>query len=211
MCVCVCVCVCVCLCVCVCVCVCVCGWMDVTLYVSHARTAVRSTLPQQGCAARCVRLGMLRGVGRLHGAARVLADERTRPCTARTGLAHTRSVLKSMLVAARACLVNRWLARAHSRTFGGRERRAGFGHDCHKWHEAICPPCADFAEDGLAASQLNFTTGDARRILGCHLGVAYDTARDQCHEDRSAAPAAYQRRVRSSNEQTRYLLRRAVA
>ena len=61
-----------------------------------ARTAVRSTVPQQGCAARCVRLGIPRGVGRLHRAARVLADERTRPCTARAGLAHTRILLESM-------------------------------------------------------------------------------------------------------------------
>ena len=89
-------------------------------------------------------------------------------------------------------------ARTHSRTFGGRGRRAGFGHDGNERHEAICPPCADFAEDGLAASQLNFTTGDARRILGCHLGAAYDAERGQRHEDRSAAPAANKRRVRNS-------------
>jgi hypothetical protein len=41
----------------------------------------------------------------------------------------------------------------------------------------------------LAAGQLGFATGDARRILGCHLGVAYDAERGQHHEDRSAAPA----------------------
>ena len=100
--------------------------------------------------------------------------------------------------AARACQVNRWRARAHSRTFGGRGRRAGFGHHGRAWHDAICPPCADFAEDGLAASQLNFTTGDARRILGCHLGAAYDADRGQRHENRRAAPAANKRPVRSN-------------
>jgi hypothetical protein len=89
-------------------------------------------------------------------------------------------------------------ARTHSRTFGGRERRAGFGHDGRAWHEAICPPCADFAGDGLAASQQNFTTGDARRIVGCHLGVAYDAERGKRQEDRSAAPAANKRRVRTN-------------
>ncbi len=117
----------------------------------------------------------------------------------RHGLAsHTRAAPGVFAQAARACLVNRWRARAHSRTFGGRGRRAGFGHDCHERHEAICPPCADFAEDGLAASLLNFTTGDARRILGCHLGVAYDAERGKRHEDRSTAPAANKRRVRTN-------------
>jgi hypothetical protein len=100
--------------------------------------------------------------------------------------------------AARACQANRWRARAPSRTFGGRGRRAGFGNDGNERHEAICRPCADFAEDGLAASQLNFTTGDAGRILGCHLSAAYDAERGQRHEDRSAAPAANKRRVRSN-------------
>jgi hypothetical protein len=63
---------------------------------ANARTAVRSTVPQQGCAAGCVRLGVLRAVGRLHRAARVLADERTWPCTARAGLAYTCRGLASM-------------------------------------------------------------------------------------------------------------------
>ena len=89
-------------------------------------------------------------------------------------------------------------ARTQSRTFGGRGRRAGFGHDVRAWHEAICLPCPDFAEDSLAASQLNFATGDARRIWACHLGVAYDAERGQHNEDRSAAPAANKKRVRSN-------------
>jgi hypothetical protein len=63
---------------------------------THARTAMRSALPQHGRAAGCVRLGVLRGVGELHRVARVLADERTRPCTARAGPADTRSALASM-------------------------------------------------------------------------------------------------------------------
>jgi hypothetical protein len=100
--------------------------------------------------------------------------------------------------AARACQANRWRARTQSRTFGGRGRRAGFGHDGNERHVAVCPPCADFAEDGLAASQLNFTTGDARRIVGCHLGAACDAERGERQEDRSAAPAANKRRVRTN-------------
>jgi hypothetical protein len=118
---------------------------------------------------------------------------------ARHGLAsRTRAAPGVYAHAARACLVNRWQARVHSRTFRGRDRRAGFGHDGNERHEAICPPCADFAEDGLAASQLNFTTGDARRILGCHLSAAYDADRGQRHENRRAAPAANKRRVRNN-------------
>jgi hypothetical protein len=63
---------------------------------AHASIAVRSTVPQHSCAAGCVRLGVLPGVGRLHHAARAVADERNRPCTARAVLAHTRSALAPM-------------------------------------------------------------------------------------------------------------------
>jgi hypothetical protein len=45
-------------------------------------------VPQLHCAARCFRLGILRAVGRLLRAARVFADERTRPCTARAVCDH---------------------------------------------------------------------------------------------------------------------------
>jgi len=118
----------------------------------------------------------------------------------RHGLAsHTRAAPGVFAQAARACRhLTGDRARTQSRTFGGRGRRAGFGHDVRAWHEAICLPCPDFAEDSLAASQLNFTPGDARRIWAWHLGVAYDAERGQHHEDRSAAPAANKRRVRSN-------------
>ena len=69
-------------------------------------------------------------------------------------------------------------------------RRAGFGGDGREWHEALGLLGANCAEDSLAAGQLGFATGGARRILGCHLGVAYDAERGQHHEDRRAGPAA---------------------
>ena len=82
-------------------------------------------------------------------------------------------------------------------TFGRRGRRAGFGGDGREMHYVLGLLGADCAEDSLALSQLGFTTGIAI-ILGCHLGVAYDTKRGQHHEDRSTAPAANKRRVRSN-------------
>ena len=82
-------------------------------------------------------------------------------------------------------------ATTQSCAFGCRGRRAGFGGDGREWHYVLGLVGADCAEDSLAASQLGFATGDARRIiLGCQLGVAYDAERGQHHEDRSAAPAA---------------------
>ena len=74
--------------------------------------------------------------------------------------------------AVRACLANR-------------RRASTFGH--------LGKLFADYAKDSLAVRQLGFTTGDARRILGCHLAVAYDTERGQHPEDRGAAPAANHR------------------
>jgi len=81
-------------------------------------------------------------------------------------------------------------ATTQSCAFGCRGRLAGFGGDGREWHYVLGLLGADCAEDSLAASQLGFATGDARRILGCHLGVAYDAERGQHPEDRSAAPAA---------------------
>jgi hypothetical protein len=102
--------------------------------------------------------------------------------------------------AARGCLANRWRAGIGRRigggvdrnlcTFGRRGRLAGYGLE---WHHVIGLLGADFVEDSLAASQLGFATGDARHILGCHLGAAYDAERGQHNEDRSTAPAANKR------------------
>ncbi len=89
-----------------------------------------------------------------------------------------------------ACRADRRRATAQACAFGCRGRRAGFGGDGREWHYVLGLLGADCAVDSLAASQLGFATGDARRILGCHLGVAYDAERGQYHEDRSAAPAA---------------------
>jgi hypothetical protein len=83
-------------------------------------------------------------------------------------------------------------ARTRSCTFGCRGRRAGFGGDGREWHYVLGLLGADCAEDSLTLGQLGFATGDARRILGCHLGVAYDAERGQSHKERSAAPAASQ-------------------
>jgi hypothetical protein len=80
-------------------------------------------------------------------------------------------------------------ATTQSCALGCRGRRAGFGGDGLEWHYVLGLLGADCAEDSLAASQLGLATGDARRILGCHLGVADDAERGQHHEDRSAAPA----------------------
>ncbi len=74
--------------------------------------------------------------------------------------------------------------------FGCRGRRAGFGRDGREWRYVLGLLGADGAEDSLALGQLGLATGDARRILGCHLGVAYDAERGQQHENRSTAPAA---------------------
>jgi hypothetical protein len=64
-----------------------------------ARSAVRLTVPQHGCAARCVRLAMLRGVNRLHRAARVLAEVRACPCTARVVCDHAVSAREGQTAA----------------------------------------------------------------------------------------------------------------
>jgi hypothetical protein len=88
------------------------------------------------------------------------------------------------------CQADRRRATTQSCAFGCRGRRAGFGGDGREWHYVLGLLRADCAEGSLAASQLGFASGDARRILGCHLGVAYDAERGQHHEDRSAAPAA---------------------
>jgi hypothetical protein len=92
-----------------------------------------------------------------------------------------------------ACQADRRRATTQACAFGCRGRRAGFGGDGREWHSVPGLLGADCAEDSLAAGQLGFATGDARRILGCHLGVAYDAERAQHHEDRSAAPAASKR------------------
>jgi hypothetical protein len=78
-------------------------------------------------------------------------------------------------------------------------------------HYVVGLLAADCAEESSAARQLGCTTLDVRRIWAWHLGVAYDAARDQRHEDRGAAPAASQRRVRSGDRLIRDLLRRADA
>ena len=91
------------------------------------------------------------------------------------------------------CMPGESGARTQSCAFGCRGRRASFGGDGREWHYVLGLVGADCAEDSLAASQLGFATGDARRILGCHLGVAYDAERGQHPEDRSAAPAASKR------------------
>ncbi len=71
------------------------------------------------------------------------------------GIGHTRTTLASVNAhAARACQANRRHARTQSCTFRCRGRRAGFG------------------EESLAVGQLGFATRAARRIVGCHLGVA---------------------------------------
>jgi hypothetical protein len=88
-----------------------------------------------------------------------------------------------------ACHADRRRASTQSCAFGCRGRRAGFGGDGREWHSVLGLLGADCAEDSLAASQLGFATRDARRILGCHLGVAYDAERGKHPEDRSAAPA----------------------
>jgi hypothetical protein len=87
-------------------------------------------------------------------------------------------------------------ARTQSRNFGCRGRRAGFGDADREWHYVIG---LLGAEDSLAASQLGFATGDARRIVGCHLGAAYDAERGQHHQNRSTAPEANKRRVLSND------------
>ena len=111
--------------------------------------------------------------------------------------------------ASRACQANRWRARTQSCTFGCRGRRAGFVDHGREWHCILGLLVADCAEDSLAASQLGFATGDARRILGCHLGVADDTERGQHHEDRGAAPAA-NKRWACSNDRKAIDLRRST-
>ena len=83
-------------------------------------------------------------------------------------------------------------------TLGCRGRRDGFGGDGRERHYALGLLGADGAEESLALGQLGFATGDARRILGCDLGAAYDAKRGQHHEDRSAAPAAIKKRLRSN-------------
>ncbi len=90
--------------------------------------------------------------------------------------------------AVRACKANRWRANTQSCTFGC--RGACFGGDGREWRHVIGLLGADGAEDSLAVGQLGFATGDARRILGRHLGVAYDAECGQQHENRSTAPAA---------------------
>jgi hypothetical protein len=197
-CVCVCVCVCACACACVCVCVCVClyGCIFGCIPCAHCRAldspaaGLRSSLRSTREAARC----------RPAAPRRSCSWQRAHSTLSGTGWPRTHvqrlASLRRQPVHGRRLTGDR--ARTHSRTFGGRERRAGFGHDGRERHEAVCLPCPDFVEDGLAASQLNFTTGDARRILGCHLGVAYDAERGERHEDRSAAPAANKRRVRTN-------------
>lgn len=92
--------------------------------------------------------------------------------------------------AVRASRADRRRARTQSCAFGCRGRRAGFGGDGREWRYVLGLLGADGAEDSLALGQLGFATGDARRILGRHLGVAYDAERGQHNEDRSAAPAA---------------------
>ncbi len=78
-------------------------------------------------------------------------------------------------------------------------------------HYVVGLLATDCAEESLAGRQLGCTTLDVRRIWAWHLGVAYDAERDQRHEYRGAAPAAFQRSVRSSDGITGYLLRRADA
>ena len=87
--------------------------------------------------------------------------------------------------------------RMRSRTVGFRGRRDG--RESHYVRGLLA---ADCAEESLADRQLGFTTLHDRRIRASHLGVAYDTERDQHHEHRGAAPAANQRRLRSSDRQT---------
>jgi hypothetical protein len=94
---------------------------------------------------------------------------------------------------------------------GCRGRRAGFGGDGREWHYVLGLLGAECAEDSLAAGQLGFATGDARRILGCHLGVAYDVERGQHHQDRSAAPEASKILVRASDRKPTGLRRRTGA
>ncbi len=133
---------------------------------AHARSAVRLTVPQHGCAARCARLGLiLRAVGRLHRVARVLADERTRPCTARAGLAHTRSAL-ALMQPVHARRIGGGLERNQC-TFGYRGRRTGFADDGREWHHALGLLGAECAEESLALRKHGFA-----RILLRHLGVA---------------------------------------
>ncbi len=98
------------------------------------------------------------------------------------------------------CRADRRRATTQSCASGCRGRRAGFGGDGREWHSVLGLLGANGAEDSLAASQLGFATGDARRIiLGCHLGVAYDAEHGQHPEDRSAAPAASKICVRTSD------------
>jgi hypothetical protein len=101
--------------------------------------------------------------------------------------------------AARAWQADRRRARAQSRTFGCRGRRAGFGRDGREWRYVLGLLDADGADESSAVRQLGFATGDARRIVGCHLGAAYDAERGQHNQNRSTAPAANKRRVRSND------------
>jgi hypothetical protein len=96
-------------------------------------------------------------------------------------------------------------------TLGCRGRRDGFGGDGREWHYVLGLLGAEGAEESLALGQLGFATGDARCILGCHLGVAYDPERGQHQEDRSAAPAAKTRLARSNDRKPIDLRRRTGA
>ncbi len=101
--------------------------------------------------------------------------------------------------AARAWQADRRRARAQSCTFGCRGRRAGFGRDGREWRYVLGLLGADGAAESLALGQLGCATRDARRIVGCHLGAAYDAERGQHNQSRSTAPAANKRRVRSND------------
>ncbi len=93
-----------------------------------------------------------------------------------------------------------------SRTCGFRGRR-----NCREVHYVLCLLAANFAEESLAVRKLGFATLDVGHHSAWHLGVAYDTERDQRHEERGAAPAANMRLVRSSDGRITELLRRADA